>query len=495
MVESMCNGEFIDKTVDDAWSFLAELAEQTHQWEPIRETMILSHDMGNSHELESDFDSNTNMNCMTRRVEALEKCRNANVIVPRSCTQTELHVCMSCDSSDHLIENCPELHGLRQSRTHHVDALYDTQDTHSQTCTPEWKNPCYNDDDELNFENSVSSPTRATENEYEPHVEKNEWTKDIKAVNREEYVDYSDYDMRLEDLVLHEDSILESCDSKLLDHSVETSIDNVSSNVDIHRNQYPDDFGTDLGLVQLFCESEHVTQLVCHLGNAEFFVDTNDNMHENNFDVSDSLPRLQHDVSSGFLMHETEIFDDDDSELGFVGLFNEYEHDIALVSDLGSVESCNDTDENNLDRFDSLLKSQHDCLNVGREHIKPTLWTVPSLGLDLCASQVLLDYFSAKYDTFEEPRLECVSLPVPYNVHYELDLVHNAPLKLVDFVSKSISVEKSRFRGGTFGFAVLLALSCYICVRLLMFIHVIVWVDPQLFRLYIYGEFSLYIIQ
>ncbi|RZC88124.1 hypothetical protein C5167_015928 [Papaver somniferum] len=272
--------------------------------------------------------------------------------------------------------------------------------------------------------------------------EKNEWTKDTKAVNREEYVYYSDDDMRLEDLVLHEDSILGSCDSELLDYSVETSIDNVSSNVDIHRNQYPDDFGTDLGLVQLFCESEHATQLVCHLGKDEFSVDTNDNMHEKNFDVSDSLPRLQHDVSSGFLMHETEIFDDDDSELGFVDLFNEHEHDIALVSDLGNVESCNDTDENNLDRSDSLLKSQHDCLNVGRELIKPTLWTVPSLGLDLCASQVLLDNFSAKYDTFEEPQLECVSLPVPSNVHYELDLVHNAPLKLVtQFIQSELSFD------------------------------------------------------
>lgn len=101
-----------------------------------------------------------------------------------------------------------------------------------------------------------------------------------------------------------------------------------------------------------------------------------------------------------------------------------------------------------------LLKSQYDGLAPNLDFacnkiLKPNMQRVPNLGLELCTSQVLLDYFATKYDTFDEPQLECVCLPDPSKAHFELDLVHDAPLKLVDFVSKNIADEKFRF-GGTF---------------------------------------------
>lgn len=79
-----------------------------------------------------------------------------------------------------------------------------------------------------------------------------------------------------------------------------------------------------MGLIQLFSEEEHDTQFVSNLGKAEFSVDTNGLLHENNLNVSDSLPKLQYVTSSN-------------SNLGFVDLFCECEHAATLVDDLGDV--------------------------------------------------------------------------------------------------------------------------------------------------------------
>ena len=132
---------------------------------------------------------------------------------------------------------------------------------------------------------------------------------------------------------------------------------------------------------------------------------------------------------------------------------------------------------------------------VCNKTFKPTFLKIPNLGLELCASQVLLDYFASKYNIFKEPQLELISLTIPNTVHFELDLMNPAPLKLLDFVLKSEPVEKFWFRGDSFGFSLSLPFkSNFSVLKLSMFLHFVFWVDPQLFRLLVYGEF-LYIIQ
>ena len=37
MVELMCGGELIDKTIEEAWVFLEDVAEKSMQWETLRE--------------------------------------------------------------------------------------------------------------------------------------------------------------------------------------------------------------------------------------------------------------------------------------------------------------------------------------------------------------------------------------------------------------------------------------------------------------------------
>ena len=40
MVESMCGGEFSNKSVIEAWDFLGDVAEKSMQWEAIREPEV-----------------------------------------------------------------------------------------------------------------------------------------------------------------------------------------------------------------------------------------------------------------------------------------------------------------------------------------------------------------------------------------------------------------------------------------------------------------------
>ncbi|XP_026413643.1 uncharacterized protein LOC113309427 [Papaver somniferum] len=427
--------------------------------------------------------------------------------------------CVVTCNLGHLIENCPVLHEFRQYKAHQVAGVCQMQDNHPypQTCNI---NPCYNDDNELNFENSMFSPTHATDSENEPNIEVKEGTRNTTILNREMHFCYDDddYDVMLEEHVYAE-NIVEPLGSGTLGFSASTFMNDVSSSA-----TYTCDVNTDLGPVQLTCEKEHDTHLVSDIGNVESSVDTNDLMHENIIDVSDSLPRSQYDVSFDLPMHENKVLNDaDDSELWFVNLSNDCEHDRALfVSALGKTRlrsdifepkiECNlnasdslprtqcvapsdslmndtkvldDDDyelgldelfyenehdmhvfdfrrvcvgtndfvhENNLDIPTSLPMSQTGNLPtnldlVCNKIVKPTLLRIPNLGLELCASQVLLDYFSDKYNVFKKPQLECahVSLDVPNTVHFELDLVHDEPLKLQDFVYKSVSVVKSRF--------------------------------------------------
>ncbi|XP_026452179.1 uncharacterized protein LOC113352586 [Papaver somniferum] len=171
------------------------------------------------------------------------------------------------------------------------------------------KNPCYNDDDdESNFENDVSSPTHATDVEYEPNLEVNEWTEDTATVNREEYAYYSNNEPWFADLFNN-------------------------------------------------CEHDRAL-LVSELGKTRLHSDIFEPRNECNLNASDSLPRTLYVAQSDFLMHDIEVLDNDDSEVRFDVLFFECEHDLP-VYDLGRVcDGTNDlTHENNLDVPTSLPMS------------------------------------------------------------------------------------------------------------------------------------------
>lgn len=55
LVESMCNGEYTDKSADESWAFMHEVSEKTQQWETIREPRKTANRTG-VHKIESDFE-------------------------------------------------------------------------------------------------------------------------------------------------------------------------------------------------------------------------------------------------------------------------------------------------------------------------------------------------------------------------------------------------------------------------------------------------------
>ncbi|XP_026381766.1 uncharacterized protein LOC113276382 [Papaver somniferum] len=265
---------------------------------------------------------------------------------------------------------------------------------------------------ELNVESNMFSPSYATDIEHEPNLEVNDWTRDTMIINRASHVCYDDDDVMLE-VNVYAENIVEPLGSEILGFSASTFMNDISSSI-----PYICDVDTDLEPVH--CEDER------DLGKVQLSVDTNDRMHETIIDVSDSLPRSQYDVSFELPMHEIKVLNDaDDTELGLDDLLCENEYDMP-VSDLG--RECDGTNglvhKNNLNVPTSLSKSQTETLSpnldlICNKIVKTTFLRIPNLGLELCASKVLLDYFPAKYDTFEEPRLECLSLPIPNKVHFE----------------------------------------------------------------------------
>ena len=501
----------------------------------------------NEHFASASLTQSSLIDQLEARIAALEMQSHEESVTSNFLRQPEIYACPACGSLDHPVENCHILHNFRQSRENpryempincengshwdhnqsfegcdqyfvnpndHAHMYHSPQFEHEEFCTPmnldstteafrlseqnfdrsTSRIQAYLDQillhlqkEEIHEEmyvvpNEVSSPIHVNDVEYEPNLEEHESTNDTTTVNEDQYAcyhddDYDDYDDMLEE---HE-NIVEPVGSITYGFSPSTFMNVVFSNT--HCNSY--DFDIDMGFVQLFCEDEH------DIGIVESSVDTN--MHENIFDVSDSLPRSHCDISPDLPMHENKFVDDvDDSDCDLANLFDDCEHVVTLVEDLGDVDVISN------DVPIVLHKSQSDGLPpnldlVCTHIVKPTFLRVPNLGLELCASQVLLDYFASKYNIFEEPQLELACLPVPSKVHFELDLVHDEPPKLRDFVSKILSVEKSRFGGSSFCFTVSLAfISCYICVKLLKPLHFVFWVDPQLFRLLVYGEFFVY---
>src|SRR6516165_2888819 len=79
MLESMCQGGFMDKSEDDAWAFLEDLADKTMLWETVRETPSLSTRIQASrsgvHAIDASTTAEAKLAAIMKRLEALE-CRN-----------------------------------------------------------------------------------------------------------------------------------------------------------------------------------------------------------------------------------------------------------------------------------------------------------------------------------------------------------------------------------------------------------------------------------
>ena len=70
MVESLCTGGFENKTVDEAMTFLNEIANKTQQWENNREPqkkILLSR--GNVNRVEGSYESDAKIAAIAKRLD------------------------------------------------------------------------------------------------------------------------------------------------------------------------------------------------------------------------------------------------------------------------------------------------------------------------------------------------------------------------------------------------------------------------------------------
>ena len=125
LLESMCNGRFMDKTDEEAWQFFEELAERTMLWESTREPSQETEKSKGVHVVGNSIATEAKLATLTRRLEALETNK----------VSSQVFLCANCNSPTHLIENCPEIeqaNAMFQSRVRN--------DPYSSTYNPGWKN-------------------------------------------------------------------------------------------------------------------------------------------------------------------------------------------------------------------------------------------------------------------------------------------------------------------------------------------------------------------
>ncbi|XP_026382511.1 uncharacterized protein LOC113277699 [Papaver somniferum] len=106
--------------------------------------------------------------------------------------------------------------------------------------------------------------------------------------------------------------------------------------------------------------------------------------------------------------------------------------------------------------------------------VNPSFRKIPHLGLELNASKVLSEFLASKYP--------------PYM--YEFSVVQvstRIPSTSISYIFRD--VERTKCGGDSYVMIVSLLLFCAnILVKLLLELQIVLWVDPQIFRLLIYGE-------
>ena len=113
VVEMMCNGEFRDKSPEDALDYLDYIAENAQHWDTVGSYESSSKPQsspfsGGMHNLREDHDFQAKITSLARKVKALELKKNDHIKSVQNIS------CYVCDSTDHSTQDCPTLPALRE---------------------------------------------------------------------------------------------------------------------------------------------------------------------------------------------------------------------------------------------------------------------------------------------------------------------------------------------------------------------------------------------
>ena len=105
IVLTMCNGEFFDKSPDEAFQFFDTLVENTRNWEVQPLLANDSRDYAQSRgkfQLSESDDINARIAALSRKMEELETKKAKPV------HEVEV-ICVVCDTNGHKTEDCPTI--------------------------------------------------------------------------------------------------------------------------------------------------------------------------------------------------------------------------------------------------------------------------------------------------------------------------------------------------------------------------------------------------
>ncbi|KAL5573652.1 hypothetical protein UlMin_023249 [Ulmus minor] len=106
-IEMMCSGGFLKKNPEEAFEFLEEAAEKSHQWRGPNPTESTSRNpTPGIYQLKEEDSINVKLALITRKLEALE-AKESKAIKP--VANVEAQACPSCGGVDHVPSECPML--------------------------------------------------------------------------------------------------------------------------------------------------------------------------------------------------------------------------------------------------------------------------------------------------------------------------------------------------------------------------------------------------
>ncbi|KAF6171338.1 hypothetical protein GIB67_020405 [Kingdonia uniflora] len=165
-VQSMCAGTFDEKTDTEAWTFLNDVADKTYQWQTMREE-IPSH-RANVHQVDSNSESAT-LRTILEKIENLETGKRERHPNTSSVNHVVMPNCVVCESSDHLVQDCPDVLSLREGRKDQANAMY--QRPNNQPFNGGWNNNSNNSNSRGNRNYQGGSSGSAP---YQPHNQVNQ---------------------------------------------------------------------------------------------------------------------------------------------------------------------------------------------------------------------------------------------------------------------------------------------------------------------------------
>ncbi|KAF6158564.1 hypothetical protein GIB67_040078 [Kingdonia uniflora] len=165
-VQPMCAGTFDEKTDTEAWIFLNDIADKTYQWQTMREE-IPSH-RANVHQVDSNSESATLRTILEKimNLETGKRERRPNTLFVNHVAMPN---CVVCESSDHLVQDCPDVLSLREGRKDQANAMY--QRPNNQPFNGGWNNNSNNSNSWGNRNYQGGSSGSAS---YQPHNQVNQ---------------------------------------------------------------------------------------------------------------------------------------------------------------------------------------------------------------------------------------------------------------------------------------------------------------------------------